>query len=482
MPQNVVGKTWNISETAFVKNGAFGSDVPYFSDKVKRLTEPPAHQNGTYLCTWLHRKSLEDRNPQWMDRYYYPDIVSRRNALSGEVYVPASFNSYLDRDISNDGNGSVLQEIADTGFYDVPSDMTLEAGNDYRYCRISSESVREMMDVLGDSLVTDCVNEKGKKVNTFDDIEFKDGHYRKIRVDDTNDINALNLNCDIFIDPKERIGIQLFGTGHNSGLSIKNRTDLAPYHYYTSETSVMMLNNRYEVQHGLNITELYGDKVVKLIIGDLFENIVVVSSMHIYILTYELNLVSKLSFVEEDGASTILYDGGVSADTLFANVGVEMTSYPFFNDSIELNGLEHFGEYVEDAVVFCPNAYSIPKLYASCTEVLSAGSGVFTIPIEVSLSKLFVDNNCVLYNNNIYIPCNNDVLKLVFCPESEYDRRAFTVEQRKRYPACLRVLQTSEYVSNVPNFPTSLVYGDRCTHLHSVFVRGDGTVYAFNYD
>lgn len=63
MPQNVVGKTWNISETAFVKNGAFGSDVPYFSDKVKRLTEPPAHQNGTYLCTWLHRKSLEDRNP-----------------------------------------------------------------------------------------------------------------------------------------------------------------------------------------------------------------------------------------------------------------------------------------------------------------------------------------------------------------------------------------------------------------------------------
>lgn len=113
---------------------------------------------------------------------------------------------------------------------------------------------------------------------------------------------------------------------------------------------------------------------------------------------------------------------------------------------------------------------------------MSAGSGVFTIPIEVSLSKLFVDNNCVLYNNNIYIPCNNDVLKLVFCPESEYDRRAFTVEQRKMYPACLRVLQTSEYVSNVPNFPTSLVYGDRCTHLHSVFVRGDGTVYAFNYD
>lgn len=150
---------------------------------------------------------MEDRKPQWMDRYYYPDIVSRRNALSGAVYVPASFNSYLDRDISNGNDASILQEIADSGFYDKPSDMMLEAGNDYKYCRISSENVKEMMDVLGDSLITDCVNEKGKKVNSFDDIEFKDGHYRKIKVDDTDGVNALNLNCDIFIDPKKRIGI-----------------------------------------------------------------------------------------------------------------------------------------------------------------------------------------------------------------------------------------------------------------------------------
>lgn len=43
MPANVAGKARNVSETAFVKNGAFGSDVPYFSDKIKRLTETPEH-------------------------------------------------------------------------------------------------------------------------------------------------------------------------------------------------------------------------------------------------------------------------------------------------------------------------------------------------------------------------------------------------------------------------------------------------------
>lgn len=202
----------------------------------------------------------------------------------------------------------------------------------------------------------------------------------------------------------------------------------------------MMLNNRYEVQHGINITELYGDKVVKLIIGDLFENIVVVSNMHIYILTYDLNLVSKLSFVDEEGASTILYDGDVSANTLFSNVGVEMTSYPFYNDCVELNDLEYYGGYEEEVAFFCEDGIAFPKLYASCVDVLAQGAGTFTVSIEVSLSKLFADNNCTLYNNNIYVPCKNDVLKLVFCPENEYDRRAFSLESRKLYPACLRIM------------------------------------------
>lgn len=75
----------NINDTKFVKNGAFGSSVPYFSDTVKKLQNnrskiKESANNGTYLCSWLYKKDL-DTVPVWLDRYYYPEIISKDKAL-----------------------------------------------------------------------------------------------------------------------------------------------------------------------------------------------------------------------------------------------------------------------------------------------------------------------------------------------------------------------------------------------------------------
>ena len=77
----------NINDTKFVKNGAFGSNVPFFADKIKRTQgsksivkdlngKRSSPNNGVYLCSWLYRKNKESQ-PIWLDRYYYPDLIDR---------------------------------------------------------------------------------------------------------------------------------------------------------------------------------------------------------------------------------------------------------------------------------------------------------------------------------------------------------------------------------------------------------------------
>ena len=83
----------NINDTKFIKNGAFGSNVPFFADKFKKLQNYKSNlkddtnksvsaNNETYLCSWLYKPNNET-SPIWLDRYYYPDLISRKDALHG---------------------------------------------------------------------------------------------------------------------------------------------------------------------------------------------------------------------------------------------------------------------------------------------------------------------------------------------------------------------------------------------------------------
>ncbi|NBP03806.1 MAG: hypothetical protein EBU90_27645, partial [Proteobacteria bacterium] len=72
----------NVNDTTFVKNGAFGSPIPQLSDKI--FTNDPGDSNGSaprYLVTWLSAGYVGDFG-LWVDRYYYPDLINRRAALS----------------------------------------------------------------------------------------------------------------------------------------------------------------------------------------------------------------------------------------------------------------------------------------------------------------------------------------------------------------------------------------------------------------
>ena len=87
----------NLNDTKFVKNGAFASSVPYFSDRVKMLQDgglpTGTPNNATYLCTWLYKKD-DATKPVWLDRYYFPDVITRTDALVEEKFSQ-SFDNYV---------------------------------------------------------------------------------------------------------------------------------------------------------------------------------------------------------------------------------------------------------------------------------------------------------------------------------------------------------------------------------------------------
>lgn len=54
-----------------------------------------------------------------MDRYYYPDIASRKEALEGKSAYSLSFENYPDREDSED----LRNALRDKGFYDMESSV-----------------------------------------------------------------------------------------------------------------------------------------------------------------------------------------------------------------------------------------------------------------------------------------------------------------------------------------------------------------------
>lgn len=102
----------NINDTKFIKNGAFGSNVPFFADKIKKLQGAKSYvvdfdgnrstpNNGVYLCSWLYRKNNEGE-PIWLDRYYYPDMIDRQKALKGVSQFETTFDNILDKNYTTD--------------------------------------------------------------------------------------------------------------------------------------------------------------------------------------------------------------------------------------------------------------------------------------------------------------------------------------------------------------------------------------------
>ena len=284
----------NINDTRFVLNGSFGGPSPRVADKIylnRKYTSQ--YNNGRYLCTWLSAANTRDIGT-WVDRYYYPDIISKRDALGDKVVYNPSFLDNIDSSniITNDftvGRGA---------FFDKRSDLAIEPGANLRYER------------LGEADFNDIVTTSRPYIsgfNTFNNIQnnpvpYQDSEilydgtrYNRYHVRDINDSGQFTMSFEAYIDPSKTYGYQLLGNKTTHGFGVRNDVVVTPFIYLKQGNQLHIYNS-----DNVFLAKVYFDTtILDVIIGKPLEDFYIVCE-HGYL--YRVNALGnkiKLEIIPE---------------------------------------------------------------------------------------------------------------------------------------------------------------------------------------
>lgn len=151
----------NINDTTFANCGAYAFEVPIFADKVYCLdANMPATQEQHYLCTWLSGSPMTE-NKVWMDRYYYPDRITKYNALISQEVFGATYTSEIEQMVLNNMGIQVIKP--QVSFFDVVSMLEITPNKRYVYERATQR------DVIEPSIIY-CEQEDRKNINFYKQI------------------------------------------------------------------------------------------------------------------------------------------------------------------------------------------------------------------------------------------------------------------------------------------------------------------------
>tara|TARA_R110001583_G_scaffold11403_4_gene51626 strand:- start:3923 stop:6361 length:2439 start_codon:yes stop_codon:yes gene_type:complete len=149
----------NINDTKFTDCGAFSFTRPDLADRVYMLDDDSVKdENVTYLCTWL--SGAIGRRGIWVDRYYYPDLVSKETALAGSNSTLPTYDQAVENLIMT--NSGLKDSVTDKLYMDKKSDLTFEPQKRYKYERVKK------LDFVAKSPTNFCETASiGKKVNNY---------------------------------------------------------------------------------------------------------------------------------------------------------------------------------------------------------------------------------------------------------------------------------------------------------------------------
>lgn len=124
----------NINDTKFVKSGAYAFNVPEYADKIYQLnTNNYQNDRSVYLCTWL---SGSREKSVWVDRYYYPDLIQKQEALLTKGVFDITYDQLIENLIASNSNLKI--DIADGVIFDKKSDLSFKPNQTYRYHRFDN--------------------------------------------------------------------------------------------------------------------------------------------------------------------------------------------------------------------------------------------------------------------------------------------------------------------------------------------------------
>ena len=144
----------NINDSKLVASGAFSYITPEYADKIYHLSnDPKNYDNGQFLLyTWLSGSQGSSNSEKvWVDRYYYPDLISKEAALSGRSIVSKTYDDMLEQLIRN--NSTLSNDVDIVKFFDKKSDLTFYPNQKYQYDRLTPSDVPQLV-----STFTYCKN------------------------------------------------------------------------------------------------------------------------------------------------------------------------------------------------------------------------------------------------------------------------------------------------------------------------------------
>ena len=246
----------NINDTTFAFNGAFAGPTPILADKVfvkrKNTTQ---YDNGRYLCTWLSGGTLGEQG-EWVDRYYYPDKISKEAALSATSYFAASFIDSVDG-IDLDISDLVLDKEK---FFDKKSDAAITPNAEIKYERIGNADIRKIVEsstplvssfdgyttskVVRGETENVCNEFEGTEF-TFDGTNFACFEVAK-KVDETKNFTT---SFNMYLDPNHKYGFALLGNNTNRGFGIFQDQTVTPFVHVISENTLYIYNTDFTLRN-----------------------------------------------------------------------------------------------------------------------------------------------------------------------------------------------------------------------------------------
>ncbi len=252
----------NINDTKFVENGSLAGLTPKLADNIYQLRKNNTlFNNGRYLVTWL---SGGTNTPGlWVDRYYYPDYVSKQEAMGSFPVFQPSFNDPIDSLVFNNESS-----VAAAAFFDKRSDLCIEPNNVYKYSRVGVDDINEFVTstsptASGFTSYYD-INNVEVAYNSSE-IYYDGSKYNKFKVSEqVNNSNSFTMSFDIYIDPEASYGYQVIGNITNRGFGVINDTKITPFIFSYGNRILKVYNTDLMLLH----TTEFDTKILDVIKGD----------------------------------------------------------------------------------------------------------------------------------------------------------------------------------------------------------------------
>jgi len=318
----------NVNDTTFTQNGSFAGPSPALSDKIyaKRNTTG-VYQNGRFLCTWLSANSL-GVDGLWVDRYYYPDKISKEQALSNIPRYAPSFSDDVDSNTLNIANSKLVQNK----FFDKKSDLAIVPNLPMKYERVGLNDIKDIVNSQSpivssfDSYFTSRIvrGETENKCVDYDSNElFYNGTiFSKLSVYEAiNNSKSFTISFDAYLHPNKQYGFQLLGNNTNQGFGVFQDQTVTPFLHVVSGKILYIYNSDFTL---LNKVEF------KTAIKDVYKR----GAMEDYIIATSGNLYYK---VDSQGNKVRLECNSRIVNYLGGNQNVDNIKY--ISSSGEVNKL-----------------------------------------------------------------------------------------------------------------------------------------------